>query len=254
MRKTTKWIASQAYGLLTSFPQGNSRMKKRCLAALAACALVLFAVGCSSESEEEPSPLTVHNGTVYKCKADARRAVIPDGVTEISPNAFLNCSLLESVTIPESMAKISNGAFQGCVSLTSITIPDSVTTIEWNAFKTCTSLASIKIGKGVKGIEFELFSGCSSLTAIDLPDGIAYIRDNAFFGCRELVSVTIPRSVDTIGANAFGGCDKLTAVNYTGSSADWADINSGDVYQYPIETGLEGKTIVYDYGQEDSDD
>lgn len=238
MRKTTKWM-----------------MKKRCLAALAACALVLFAVGCSSESEEEPSPLTVHNGTVYKCKADARRAVIPDGVTEISPNAFLNCSLLESVTIPESMAKISNGAFQGCVSLTSITIPDSVTTIEWNAFKTCTSLASIKIGKGVKGIEFELFSGCSSLTAIDLPDGIAYIRDNAFFGCRELVSVTIPRSVDTIGANAFGGCDKLTAVYYTGSSADWAGINSGgDEYHNPIVTGLEGKTIVYDYGQEDSDD
>jgi hypothetical protein len=46
---------------------------------------------------------------------------IPNSVTSIGGNAFLNCTSLTSVTIPNSVTNIGNYAFNGCNSLTSIT-------------------------------------------------------------------------------------------------------------------------------------
>ena len=68
---------------------------------------------------------------------------LPDGLTSIGDDAFLNCRSLTSVTIPHSVTSIGNSAFNGCTSLTSVTIPDSVTSIGINAFQSCTSLKDI---------------------------------------------------------------------------------------------------------------
>jgi|GEM_PF-2415542 len=40
--------------------------------------------------------------------------VIPDGITEINPIAFRNCSALNSVTIPDSVTSIGESAFNSC--------------------------------------------------------------------------------------------------------------------------------------------
>lgn len=42
---------------------------------------------------------------------------IPDGVTTIYPNAFLNCTSLVNVTIPDSVTDIYGGAFRNCTNL-----------------------------------------------------------------------------------------------------------------------------------------
>jgi hypothetical protein len=70
---------------------------------------------------------------------------IYDSVTKIGSNAFLNLTVLTSVTIPSSVLTIASNAFQGCTSLTSVTIPSTVTEIESNAFQGCASLTSITI-------------------------------------------------------------------------------------------------------------
>jgi len=56
--------------------------------------------------------------------------VIPEGITEISSNAFRENSMLTSVTLPSTIKKISNNAF-GICGIISITIPDSVEAIEF---------------------------------------------------------------------------------------------------------------------------
>ena len=55
--------------------------------------------------------------------------VIPDGITEISDDAFNCCHNLKNITIPDSVTKIGEGAFSVCIGLTNITIPKNVTGI-----------------------------------------------------------------------------------------------------------------------------
>lgn len=61
--------------------------------------------------------------------------IIPDGVTSIGDETFLNCSALTSVTIPNSVTSIGYYAFHGCNNLTSVISliqePDDIPT---NAF------------------------------------------------------------------------------------------------------------------------
>ena len=48
---------------------------------------------------------------------------VPDGITEIANNAFLNNNVIESVKLPESINNIGDGAFASCISLERINIP-----------------------------------------------------------------------------------------------------------------------------------
>ena len=65
---------------------------------------------------------------------------IPDSVTRIGYEAFLDCSSLTSVTIPASVSSIGSQAFWGCSSLTSVVIPAGVTSIGSYAFWGCPGL------------------------------------------------------------------------------------------------------------------
>ena len=88
--------------------------------------------------------------------------------TEISNNAFENCTSLTSVTIGDSVTSISNSAFQGCTSLSSIIIPDSVNSIGDFAFSKCHGLTCITIPDPDSGLSigYYAFSNCSKLKKI----------------------------------------------------------------------------------------
>ena len=88
-----------------------------------------------------------------------RDVVIPQGVTSIDAQSFVNNSLT-SVNIPESVAYIGIYAFSEN-SLTSVNIPDSVTSIKLGAFSN-NSLTSVTIGSGVTSIEAQAFEGNES--------------------------------------------------------------------------------------------
>ncbi len=96
-----------------------------------------------------------------------RHAIIGDGLTNISEEAFKDCGNLLDVSIPSSVTKIESGAFSGCISLTEITISDSVTIIESGAFYRCTGLESVTIGKKVEEIGAQAFAECVSLREVN---------------------------------------------------------------------------------------
>ena len=214
-----------------------------------------------------------HNGKKYSL-FNPTELVIPDGVTEIKPYAFSNCSSLESVVIPNTVTSIGNSAFSYCSSLTSITIPDSVTSIGNSAFSYCSSLTSITIPDSVTSIGNSAFSYCSSLTSITIPNSVTNIGTGAFYECsslekaniptnaidsipkdnlkeviinggttidsyafrycRLLESVTISNSVTSIGNYAFYNCPLLENIYYNGTVADWCKINFEDEYSNPV--------------------
>ena len=141
-----------------------------------------------------------------------QNTIIPNSVTRIGSNAFINCSGLTSITIPNSVTSIGTSAFYGCSGLTSITIPNSVETIGAWAFAYCSGLTSITIPNSVTGIDKCTFARCSALTSITIPNSVTDIGQSAFWDCSALTSINIPNSVTSIGEWAFSNCTSLTSV------------------------------------------
>lgn len=143
------------------------------------------------------------------------KRIIVKNVTNISIQAFWNCTNLVRVDVEEyvNLQHISNGAFWGCSSLDEIRIPPTVLSIGCNAFRDCSSLKVVHIPPlSVAKIGRSAFQGCSSLEMINLPQSIKLIDLNCFYGCSSLKVVNIPQSVSKICLGAFAGCTLLETI------------------------------------------
>lgn len=149
--------------------------------------------------------------SVASCKKDVTDVIIPDyyngvPVTEISSNAFADCTSLKSVILSKHIQNIGYGAFSGCASLANIELHNNIYFLRDFAFSGCKSLTSIKIPSGVHYFGSGIFSGCTGLKNVELPVGLTSIPDYMFQNCTSLPSVSIPSSVEKIGNGAFNGC------------------------------------------------
>ena len=226
-------------------------------------------VGCkTSIIPLDDSVTSIGNCAFYGCSG-LTSLTIPDSVTSIGSYAFRDCSGLTSVTIPDSVTSIGMGAFISCHGLTNVTIGNSVTSIGSSAFSGCIGLTSVTIGNGVTSIGDYAFNGCSGIeslvvttgnkkyhsannciiatetkklivgckTSIIPSDGsVTSIEYEAFSGCSGLTSVTIPDSVTSIGNGAFSDCSELKNITYTGTIADWKNIDKGSYWNNNVST------------------
>lgn len=136
--------------------------------------------------------------TNYKYNGAAADVTIPSRyqgkpVTMIGHAAFFN-SAVTSVTIPDSVTSISDEAFINCPKLTNISIPNSVTYIGFSAFSSCTSLKSITLPSSLSTIQSYAFYNCGNLKTIRIPVSVTSIGNNAFADCPSLMTVTYPGS------------------------------------------------------------
>ena len=104
-------------------------------------------------------------------------------VASILGYAFLNKTMINSVTIPSSIESIGYNSFGGCTGLKEIILPSSVTSIGYMAFSGCTSVQSLKIPYGVKEIGASAFEGCTSLKYVVIPSSVTKIGNSAFRNC-----------------------------------------------------------------------
>ena len=89
--------------------------------------------------------LIIKDNTVIACsETDILSLKIPEGVTAISDNAFLNFKRLSEIQLPSSLKKIGDRAFEGCESLKLINI-ENVSMIGVRAFAGCKSLSKIHL-------------------------------------------------------------------------------------------------------------
>ena len=177
--------------------------------------------------------------------------VIPDSVTFIGRNPFVECPKIkvhlssnsifkiindllidsdgclisclnrsEDVVIPTFVTSIGDNAFSWCASIQSIVIADSVTSIGNNAFYACLSLQSIVIPDSVTAIGDNPFDSCSNIEVHLSPNpNFSIINDLLIDSAGRLISclnrsenVVIPNSVTSIGNSAFSSCSSLKGV------------------------------------------
>jgi len=126
--------------------------------------------------------------------------------------AYAGIPFIVGITLPDGITSIGNQAFMECQGLTSINIPASVTSIGSYAFCSCTSLTSITIPSSVTSIGDYAFLSCTSLTDITIPAGVTSIGNLAFDGNPNLTSVTFEGAItaNAFGSNVFGSGDLVT--------------------------------------------
>ena len=194
------------------------------------------------------SPFVINGTVLESCDTSIKKAIIPEGITEIATNAFnfhtalrqvsfpstlkivgsyaFNyCENLQSFTLPNGLTTIKNDAFYGCLHITSVVIPDTVTTLGSQAFRLCTRLKSVVIPGSISVIQNSAFYGCDVLSTVTLGYGITTIEYDAFCFCN-LSTINVPSSVTTIGSRAFADSDYMTTA-YIPSSVITMD---GDVF------------------------
>lgn len=81
---------------------------------------------------------------VNKERAD-EKVIDKTDLTEISAEAFLNCSALTSITIPKGVATIGEYAFASCTSVTSVELDESVNKVNDGAFYNCVKIADLTV-------------------------------------------------------------------------------------------------------------
>ena len=158
----------------------------------------------------------------YACVA-MTQIDIPDSVTSIGYAAFKYCTF-KSITLPAGLKYLSDHMFEYCENLESVTLPEGLTYIGNDAFKMCTKLKSINIPQSVTEIGYSAFGGCMGLTEVVLPENLLKIGSSAFSACDNLKSVTMGSKVQFIDYLAFAYCYALTDIAFSGTMAEWEQI------------------------------
>ena len=126
---------------------------------------------------------------------------IPNSVSDICDNAFINCHLLKTLVLGKNLQSIGNNSFQGA-GLQNLIFPNSLTSIGRGAFADA-DLETVQFGSRLQVIGAGAFFN-NDLSEITLPNNLNSIQDEAFSG-NHIEEITIPNSVVTIGDNVFAG-------------------------------------------------
>lgn len=183
-------------------------------------------------------------------------------VDKIKDYQFYSFDNLKTINISGTVSEIGKCAFYGCSSLESLILDDSIEYIGDSSFYSCYKLSSVVLSEGLRKLGTNVFKNCSKivynvleeakylgseenqyLLLCDVPSGAlefeinsdcALIYETAFEDCSKLTSVTMHENLIFIGREAFKNTKELVDVNYSGSIADWCNINLYSIASNPM--------------------
>ena len=165
----------------------------------------------------------------YPYRSDVKKVVIEDGITDIGPYAFRDCTGLRELTLPISISAIGWGyndrpAFIGCTNIEKVTFtPGTGKGYDYGSNSSPSS---------------DNYYGCTPwyysrevLKEVVIEDGVTSIGSYAFRDCIGLRELTLPISISAIGSDyncpAFYGCTNIEKVTFTPGT--------GKGYEYAVD-------------------
>ncbi|MDY7060482.1 MAG: leucine-rich repeat domain-containing protein, partial [Methanomethylophilus alvi] len=165
----------------------------------------------------------------YPYRSDVKKVVIEDGITDIGPYAFRDCTGLRELTLPISISAIGWGyndrpAFYGCTNIEKVTFtPGTGKGYDYGSNSSPSS---------------DNYYGCTPwyysrevLKEVVIEDGVTSIGSYAFRDCTGLRELTLPISISAIGSDyncpAFYGCTNIEKVTFTPGT--------GKGYEYEVD-------------------
>ena len=155
-------------------------------------------ISCNSPyfEVEDECLYTKGKKTLIAYIGNSSKLKLPEGLEEISEEAFHGCKTIEEVYCPLTLKKIRRRAFMNCTSLKIINIDNCILSyIENSTFAGCSKLVDVKLPNTIKEVDNYAFSGCSSLKTLFLSSSIVKIDSNAFQNCKSIVTIWIPFGV-----------------------------------------------------------
>ncbi len=153
--------------------------------------------------------------------------VIPQGVVELRPWAFIFCSGLRSVKLPPSLQSMKGGVFERCTNLSEIDIGDCMS-FSGYTFRCCPNLSCVTISPTNRsyvssdGVIYtkdkrELVFYPRTRGAFTIADNVVAIGEGACDSCASLHRVSLSPQITRIGKHAFSFCKGLEEVICEGS-------------------------------------
>ena len=134
-----------------------------------------------------------------------------DSTYTLSPNAFSNCYLLESINLGAGLTTISNGLFQ-LSNIKTIELPSSINEIGDHGFDSCYNLETIDLlDTKVTSIGNFAFQNCYKLTTIIYPITLTSMGTYAL-ASTNIPNVVLPGSLESIDTHCFYNCTKLESL------------------------------------------
>ena len=187
--------------------------------------------GCSGMSSITVNATSLHVGTEAFAYSGLYSIAFPNVVVTIGDRAFYNCTRLQGVTIHIMMSGLGEQTFYGCGALYHVEIFYTTAEFDPNVFYGASP--SEIIWDNASGGYYRSENNCLIRRSDNalvmggrisiIPTSVTSIADEAFIG-RWLVAISIPTSVTSIGSRVFKDCSGLTALNYSGTMAEWAQI------------------------------
>lgn len=158
----------------------------------------------------------IGNGALQR--TSIKSLIVPDGVIEISYDAFADCPYLESIEFGSCLESLSVIAMKRSPSIKTVKISeqnryykvygdyivskdekDLCCCYKWN--KEVINDLPLTIEK----IKEDMFFDFPNLKSVTLPSGLKEIEVRAFASCKYLSEMVLPESLELIGHNAFSG-------------------------------------------------
>ena len=137
--------------------------------------------------------------------------VIPEGVTSIPLQCFVNCQCFKKLVLPSTLKTIEGAAFYN-TRVEEANFPEGLEYIKGFAFEG-SDLKKAILPSTLKDLSEFTFSMCPKLQEIKIPEGVTKIPLGFASWCHLLEEVNIPKSVTVIEVDAFGSDVKLKPID-----------------------------------------